>query len=115
MRRREFIGLAGATAVMRPLAVHAQRPSLPVIGFLHSATVLDDALVGSSVFVPTGRIDFATRLNGNASEESDQPNEFKLLVEERRIVESIAANEKLGNSMAACDPKAGQDGCDSPS
>ena len=46
-------------------------------------------------WVPTGRIDFATRLNGSASEEADQPNEFKLLVEERRIVESIAGNENL--------------------
>ena len=46
-------------------------------------------------WVPTGRIDFATRLNGNASEEADQPNEFKLLVEERRIVESISGNENL--------------------
>jgi len=45
-------------------------------------------------WVPTGRIDFATHLNGNA-EEADQPNEFKLLVEERRIVESIAGNENL--------------------
>ena len=45
-------------------------------------------------WVPTGRIDFATHLNGN-SEEADQPNEFKLLVEERRIVESIAGNENL--------------------
>jgi len=46
-------------------------------------------------WVATGRIDFATRLNGNASEDGDQPNEFKLLVEERRIVESIAGNENL--------------------
>src|SRR6478752_4632117 len=45
-------------------------------------------------WVPTGRIDFATHLEGNA-EEADQPNEFKLLVEERRIVESIAGNENL--------------------
>jgi hypothetical protein len=45
-------------------------------------------------WVPTGRIDFATRLNGNA-EDADQPSEFKLLVEERRIVESIAGNENL--------------------
>ena len=45
-------------------------------------------------WVPTGRIDFATHLNGNA-EDVDQPNEFKLLVEERRIVESIAGNENL--------------------
>jgi hypothetical protein len=45
-------------------------------------------------WVPTGRIDFATHLNGNA-EDANQPNEFKLLVEERRIVESIAGNENL--------------------
>ena len=52
-------------------------------------------------WVPTGRIDFATHLNGSA-EDADQPNDFKLLVEERRIVESIAGNEKSGNSMEAC-------------
>jgi len=46
-------------------------------------------------WVPTGRIDLATSLNGKASDESDQPNDFKLLVEERRIVESIAGNENL--------------------
>jgi hypothetical protein len=46
-------------------------------------------------WVATGRIDFATHLNGDAAEEVDQPNEFKLLVEERRIVESIAGNENL--------------------
>jgi hypothetical protein len=45
-------------------------------------------------WVPTGRIDFATRLTGNV-EDSDQPSEFKLLVEERRIVESITGNENL--------------------
>jgi len=45
-------------------------------------------------WVPTGRIDFATRLNG-ATGDADQPSEFKLLVEERRIVESIAGNENL--------------------
>ena len=45
-------------------------------------------------WVTTGRIDFATRLNGDA-EDADQPSEFKLLVEERRIVESIAGNENL--------------------
>src|SRR5262245_48264324 len=38
MRRRKFIGLAGATAVMWPLAVRPQQPSLPIIGFLHGAT-----------------------------------------------------------------------------
>ena len=42
-------------------------------------------------WVPTGRIDFATRDPADAN----QPSEFKLLVEERRIVESIAGNENL--------------------
>ena len=45
-------------------------------------------------WVATGRIDFATDLNGDEAE-ADQPSEFKLLVEERRIVESIAGNENL--------------------
>src|SRR5262249_17717271 len=44
-------------------------------------------------WVPTGRIDFATHLDGSA--DADQPSDFKLLVEERRIVESIAGNENL--------------------
>src|SRR5262249_32588771 len=43
-------------------------------------------------WVATGRIDFATKLS-NA--DPDQPGEFRLLVEERRIVESIAGNENL--------------------
>ena len=45
-------------------------------------------------WVATGRIDFATRLNGDPAD-ADQPSEFKLLVEERRIVESIAGTENL--------------------
>ena len=51
-------------------------------------------------WVPTGRIDFATHLDGSA-EDADQPSDFKLLVEERRIVESIAGNEQSGDTMAA--------------
>jgi hypothetical protein len=45
-------------------------------------------------WVATGRIDFATQLTTNPGDD-DQPTEFKLLVEERRIVESIAGNENL--------------------
>src|SRR6476619_3034080 len=49
-------------------------------------------------WVATGRIDFATtsitKVTSNR-EDYDQPTEFKLLVEERRIVESLAGNENL--------------------
>jgi hypothetical protein len=44
-------------------------------------------------WVPTGRIDFATKLDNN--DDPNQPNEFKLLVEERRIIESVCGNENL--------------------
>ena len=45
-------------------------------------------------WAPTGRIDFATRLNGD-NVDADQLSEFKLIVEERRIVESITGIENL--------------------
>jgi hypothetical protein len=45
-------------------------------------------------WVTTGRIDFATHLNGDVGD-YDHPSEFKLLVEERRIVETITGNENL--------------------
>ena len=44
-------------------------------------------------WVPTGRIDFATKLDRD--DDPTQPGEFKLLVEERRIIESVAGNEHL--------------------
>ncbi len=46
-------------------------------------------------WLPTGRIDFTTRLNGANDQNKEQPGEFKLLVEARRIVESLAGNENL--------------------
>jgi hypothetical protein len=43
-------------------------------------------------WLPTG-VDFKTRLNGADDQNKEQPGEFKLLVEEWRVVESIAGNE----------------------
>ena len=45
-------------------------------------------------WVATGRIDFATQDDAGA-DDPERPAEFRLLVEERRIVESIAGNENL--------------------
>jgi hypothetical protein len=45
-------------------------------------------------WVATGRIDFATQ-DDAGTDDAERPAEFRLLVEERRIVESIAGNANL--------------------
>ena len=59
-----------------------------------SATKIAYQGVVKKDWVATGRIDFATQ-DATSPADADRPAEFKLLVEERRIVESIAGNENL--------------------
>ena len=36
MKRREFLGMVGGVTALRPLSARAQKPEMPVVGFLSS-------------------------------------------------------------------------------
>jgi putative ABC transport system substrate-binding protein len=50
MRRREFLGVVGGAAATWPLAARAQRPALPVVGFLSSLSASDATRITSAFY-----------------------------------------------------------------
>ena len=48
MRRREFFGVVGGTAVAWPLSARAQQPALPVIGVLQASAAEADPNTASA-------------------------------------------------------------------
>jgi hypothetical protein len=48
MKRREFIALLGGAAMGWPLALHAQQPTIPVIGFLYLTYLENGALAAKA-------------------------------------------------------------------
>src|SRR5438045_4053174 len=83
-----LIALAMAALLAYWLMTQFARTAESLKKTLHQGVVKHD-------WLPTGRIDFATRLDAATEQSKERQDEFKLLVEERRIVESIAGNENL--------------------
>ncbi len=63
MRRREFIGLLGAAAATWPLASHAQRPDMSMIGFLRNTTPEQSASLLTALREGLGEAGYAEGTN----------------------------------------------------
>src|SRR5262245_25855195 len=94
-----MFGANKTSSISAPNSISLPKNSV-ISGHLPSRWWASLTWVGSTEFkgvvkrdwIPTGRIDFATK---QSNADADQPSEFRLLVEERRIIESIAGNENL--------------------
>jgi hypothetical protein len=85
-----LIALAVTALLAYPYVAH-----IPFVARMTQTQKIPQPGVVKHDWLPTGRIDFATRLDEVNVQNKEQPREFKLLGEERRIVESIAGNENL--------------------
>ena len=65
-----------------------------IIRPLKSRNKLAHQSIGKRDWLPTGRIDFTTHINAPAKD-IEKPTEFKLLVEERRIVGGVAGMQNV--------------------
>src|SRR5580693_7607552 len=105
MRRRDFITLLGGAAAGWPLAVHAQQPALPVIGFLRSTSLADATNLVAAFRQGLKQAGFVEGQNVAIEFRSaeDQPDRLAALVADllRRPVAVI-----VGNNNAALAAKA---------
>src|SRR6266536_5591409 len=101
MRRRDFVTLLGGSAIAWPLAVQAQHPAMPVIGYLGIRSAESDAsrLTGlrrglnDTGYVEGRNLTIEYRWGGN------QPDRLPALVAE--LIHELSPNLGDGRDQAA--------------